>query len=294
MQAVRLRNISASQHPEAVQTSNIWMNMRAILILMALVLMPSFTDAIAQEALPTVALEGFEQQKAFGLVFGQSKEEVAVLAGQLTENKNSQLRNAYSVDRLPNENLGIPVPYVIAARHVYFDDAGHLWRVRVKIGPSPMTSFTPDDAFAAYFWLKNILEKDKGFVESIEQAPYVNQKLQACSLGKRWAVAEPAAYAAAEAKAPSLSFTQRTVFDIACHAIPKWESKFTSHRVDYTLLIGFGKFYETPVVLTVERGDKGDIRTNQKLQRMLKSVETPSHKEIDDPDDHSLGEISKK
>lgn len=268
--------------------------MRAILVAIALLLLQSFTMAKAQEALPTILLEGFEQQKAFGLVFGQSKEEVAALAGQLTENTRSQLRNAYSVVRLPNENLGIPVPYAITARHVYFDDSGQLWRVRVKLGPSPTASFTPDDAFAAYFWLKNQLGRDKGFVESIEPAPYVKQTLQACFLSEIWAVADPAKYAAAEAKAPGLSFTQRAVFDIACRAIPKWQSKFASHRVDYTVFIGFGEFYETPLVLTAERGDKGDIRANLKLQRMLKPAEASFQKGSEESEECSIGDTTEK
>ncbi len=244
--------------------------MRAFRFLIALVLVQPFTIAQAQDALPTIAMEGFGQQKAFGLVLGQSREEVAALTDGFAPIDHSLFRNAYMVSRLPNENLGLYYPYAIVSRLVYFDDLGRLWRVRLALVQASNAAFNPDDAFTVYYWLKAILGKDKAFVESVEQAPHVKRNLEACSMGEIWELAEPDSYAAAEAKARTLSFTQRVVFDIACVAIKKWRTRYSTQNVDYDLILGYGSYYETPVILSVAKGDPGDIRADQKIQRMLK------------------------
>ncbi len=193
----------------------------------------------------------------FGLKLGMTRKQVEARVGKMKVSARSSYRNAFDVEKFPDEKFAIPSVTIIQ-RTVYFDEHGKLWRIWVKFAPNDKEFFGGDDAMRVYGAIRRYLTLNSTFLRSYEPYPFFNQGIANCSNTREWERDYFKSYERAELAAPLLTRAQRVVFDIGCGALPFWQSTFISRDGKEAYFVGMrdGTLYTTPVVYTAARADE--------------------------------------
>ncbi len=197
----------------------------------------------------------------FGLKLGMTRKQVEARVGKMKVSANSSYRNAFDVEKFPDEKFAIPNMKIIL-RTVYFDEHGKLWRVWAKIQMNEKDFFGGADAMQAYGAIRRYLTLNSKRLKSYEPYPFFNQGISACGNTKEWERDYPKSYEKAQLAAPLMTRAQRVVFDIGCGALPFWQSVFVSRdgKENYYLGMRDGSLYGTPVIYTAARSDENEMR----------------------------------
>ena len=116
-----------------------------------------------------------DAQTFMGLRLGSSKTEVAQRL-QLSADATSDYRNAFAVDKLPEEYTGdANIDAAATQRHVYFDSSDRLWRIRIQYGPRQ-----PDEALSMYSRLRETLGAKYSAIRIVEPSLKENVSLNDC------------------------------------------------------------------------------------------------------------------
>lgn len=214
----------------------------------------------------------FAKEQFFGLSFGMSRQAVQKKVGKLAPSLDSKFQNAFDVKRLPNEKLGVPKPWFISQRTVYFDEQGKLWRIWVRVILQKDTLFGSSNVFHFFIPMNMKLAKNAISFEGNAQPPNFKAEATACPDSEAWQEQNPESFALAQIIAPQLSREARVVFDIGCGAIKSWSAEYREKNPLYLhyLSIQDGNLYATPVVYAVTKVDSPGQPLNEKLDMHLK------------------------
>lgn len=184
----------------------------------------------------------------FGLALGMTKKQVEALAGTLEEDPGSSFRNAYGVNRFPNEKIAVS-NMTIGKRTVYFDEDGKLWRIWAEILLKENTYFGGAEVMQAYGTIKRWQSLRNVPVKSLLTFPHYHEGLSSCRDAAEWEKDNPESYNMAQQLAPDMAHSQRVIFDIGCGAIKPWLSVYMSKdgKERYTFSIRYGNLIATPL-----------------------------------------------
>jgi hypothetical protein len=208
-------------------------------------------------ALAVASTSAFADEQFFGLTLGMSKEAVQEKVGILVPSPDSNLNGAFRVKVLPDENLGVPKPWLIDERTVYFDEEGKLWRIWVRIILQENTLFGASEALPFFSPMNDKLSLDATTVKAKVTKPHDGDEVSVCPEHEAWKVNNPEGFELAEAVAPRLSAAARVVFDIGCGAIPPWWIEYADKNPQYRHYLGIrdGNLYATPVIYAIAKVD---------------------------------------
>lgn len=198
-------------------------------------------------------------QDISGLRLGMARAEVEKLTGKLAADRQSALKNAFIARKLPGEGKN-PL-FAFDERNVYFDDAGRLWRIRLRIHAANGKAFSPPQALAFYRALGDRMAAAHR-LHRVEEMPPVWMPAANCDEARSLAAQHgPNSAVPAPAEAPPVGEANIVVMQIGCGSVRRWSRTFIAKgAIAHEIALADGSPYASPVIYQIYRtvGDDPD------------------------------------
>jgi hypothetical protein len=213
-------------------------------------------------------------QDLSGLKLGMTRAEVEKLTGKLVPDRQSAMKNAFIARKLPGEGKN-PL-FSFDERDVYFDDAGRLWRIRLRIHAANGKAFSPPQALAFYRALGDRMAAAHR-LHRVEEAPPVWMPAANCDEARSLpALHGPGSPVPAPAEPPMVGEANIVILQIGCGSVRRWSRTFIAKgAIAHEIALADGSPYASPVIYQIYRTVGDDPDDPLLFEKMLRQRTPP-------------------
>lgn len=191
-------------------------------------------------------------QDMSGLRIGMTRAEVEKITGRLSPLRQSALRNAFAARKIPGESKN-PL-FAFAERDLYFDQAGRLWRIRIRIHGANGQPFAPAPALAFYRSMGARMESAHKLYR-VEEAPPVWMPAASCEEARNLQEKHaPGTASPAPAEPPPVGEAGIVVMQVGCGITRRWSRTFVATgNLAHEVALADGTPTSSPVIYQIYR-----------------------------------------